>query len=269
MAGSSTAEPPTAARCPRVRLRKLWGSSVGFSLCLMAAAGCGGGSRPLAVHPGPRGCTRHLVFAREGSAAGGMVALSFDDSPGPNTEAIVKTLLSHHAKGTFFVIGNRIPGHATLLRAMVGDGMELGNHSYSHPRDLAFEGAGATRELAAANAAITQASGFQPCLFRPPYGDLTPDLVQRAKEAGLTTTKWRVDPADWTHPGSAAIRERVLAAARPGSIVVMHDNAESRGQTLQALPGIIDGLQARGLRLVTVSELLGDKFIWPGQAAAG
>jgi peptidoglycan/xylan/chitin deacetylase (PgdA/CDA1 family) len=227
-------------------------------------AGCGAGGSPLALHPGPLGCSRHLVFAREGSGRQATVALSFDDSPGPHTEEIVKTLLSHGAKATFFIIGNRIAGHARLLRAMAGDGMELGNHSYSHPRNLATDGAGASRELEAADAAIRRASGFQPCLFRPPYGDLTPDLAQRAKQAGLTTAKWTVDPADWTHPGAIAIRERVLAGARPGSIVVLHDNVESRGQTLQALPAIIEGLRARGLRLVTISELLGDRFTWPG-----
>jgi peptidoglycan-N-acetylglucosamine deacetylase len=100
------------------------------------------------------------------------------------------------------------------------------------------------------------------CLFRPPYGVLTPDLVQRAKVAGLTTAKWTVDTADWTHPGVSAIRERVLAGARPGSIVVMHDNIETRGQTLAALPSILEGLRARGLHMVTISELLGDKLIW-------
>jgi peptidoglycan-N-acetylglucosamine deacetylase len=241
-------------------------SFAGVALCLMlAVAGCGGASRPLAVHPGPIGCTRHLVFAREGSANRAMVALSFDDSPGPRTEAIVKTLLSHHAKATFFIIGNRVPGHVQLLRAMVGDGMELGNHSYSHPRDLVRMAVGAFRELEMANSAIRHATGFEPCLFRPPYGQLTPDLVQRAKEAGLTTAKWNVDPADWTHPGVATISERVLSGARPGSIVVLHDNFESRGQSLRALPAIIEGLQTRGLHLVTISELLGDRFIWPGR----
>lgn len=190
-----------------------------------------------------------------------MIALSFDDSPSPYTEAIYRTLLRYHAKATFFVIGERIPGRAPLLRALVDSGMELGNHSYTHPPGLATEGPGASRELAMANTAIQQASGFAPCLFRPPYGVLTPDLVQRAKEAGLTTTKWSVDPADWTHPGVDLIRERVLAAARPGAIVVMHDNTFTRGQTVAALPSIIEGLQARGLRLVTISQLLGDKLI--------
>ena len=189
-----------------------------------------------------------------------MIALSFDDTPSPYTEAIYRTLLRYHIKATFFVIGERIPGRARLLRAMVDSGMELGNHSYTHPPGLATEGAGASRELAMTNVAIQQASGLRPCLFRPPYGVLTPDLVQRAKEAGLTTTKWSVDPADWTHPGVDLIRERVLAGARPGAIVVLHDNALTRGQTVAALPSIIEGLQARGLHLVTISRLLGDKL---------
>ena len=231
------------------------------ALLMLAIVGCGGGSRPLAIHPGPSGCTHHLVFARKGSSPGRVLALSFDDTPSPYTEGIVRTLLRYHANATFFVIGNRTYGHESLLRAMVGDGMELGNHSYTHPRDLATEAEGASRQLETANAAIQRASGFRPCLFRPSYGVLTPDLVQRAKLAGLTTAKWSVDPADWTHPGVGLIRERVLAAAQPGSIVVMHDNIETRGQTLKALPGILEGLRVRGLHTVTISELLGDKLI--------
>jgi peptidoglycan/xylan/chitin deacetylase (PgdA/CDA1 family) len=200
-----------------------------------------------------------LVFARNGSAGGRMVALSFDDTPSPYTEGIFKTLVRYHAVATFFVIGNRIDGHAPLLREMVEKGMELGNHSYTHPRDLAVEGEAASRQLEMANEAIRDASGFRPCLFRPPYGVLTPDLVQRAKILGLTTAKWTVDPGDWTHPGADLIRERALAAA-PGAIIILHDNIETRGQTLKALPSILGGLQARGLQLVTISQILGDKF---------
>ena len=74
-----------------------------------------------------------------------MIALSFDDTPSPYTEAIYRTLLRYRVKATFFVIGERIPGRARLLRAMVDSGMELGNHSYTHPPGLATEGAGASR----------------------------------------------------------------------------------------------------------------------------
>jgi peptidoglycan-N-acetylglucosamine deacetylase len=246
---------------PRARISRRRLSALLVALLATALAGCGEANRPLAIHPGPVGCTHHLVFARNGTPVGRTLALSFDDTPSPYTEAIVRTLLHYGARATFFVIGDRAASHAGLLRAMVGDGMELGNHSYSHPRQLATQGEGASRELQGANAAIQQATGFRPCLFRPPYGVLTPDLVQRAKLAGMTTAKWTVDPADWTHPGVSSIRERVLAAAQPGSIVVLHDNIESRGQTVKALPGILEGLRARGLRVVTISELLGDSYV--------
>jgi peptidoglycan-N-acetylglucosamine deacetylase len=245
------------ARATRLRLVALLALALAGCAAL-TACGTGGGSQ--AAHGAPTGCTHHLVFTRGGSANGGMIALSFDDTPSPYTEGIYRTLLRYGARATFFVIGDRIPGRAALLREMVRSGMELGNHSYTHPRDLATQGEGATLQLQAANVAIERASGFRPCLFRPPYGVLTPDLVQRAKVAGMTTAKWTVDPADWTHPGVSAIRERVLVGAGPGAIVIMHDNIETRGQTLEALPAILEALRARGLHMVTISELLGDRF---------
>ena len=196
-----------------------------------------------------------------------MVALSFDDGPSPETEGLFKALLSHHVPGTFFMVGERVSalmehrGGASLLREMVDHGMEIGNHSYNHPRELPAEGEGASLQLELTNREIERSSGFVPCLFRPPYGNLTPELVQRAKVLGLTTVKWNIDTEDWRHPGVSAIRERVLAKTMPGSIVVMHDNIETAGQTVKALPSLIEGLQARGYHLVTITQLLGDNFL--------
>jgi peptidoglycan/xylan/chitin deacetylase (PgdA/CDA1 family) len=196
-----------------------------------------------------------------------MVALSFDDSPSPYTEALFRTLVRYRVAGTFFMIGERVseliesPGGAKLLREMVDHGMEIGNHSYNHPRDLPNEGEGASLQLELANRNIERASGFDPCLFRPPYGNLTPELVQRAKVLGLTTVKWDVDAEDWRRPGVSMIEKAVLSQVQPGSIVVMHDNVETHGQTVQALPGIIEGLKARGYHLVTITQLLGDSFL--------
>src|SRR5271154_2542507 len=245
-----------------------------IGLVAVTIAGCGSGeqlaSTPVTerglAHP-PVGCTRHLVFASHGPASGRMVALSFDDGPSPYTEGLFKTLLHYRVPGTFFMIGERVaalmegPGGAKLLREMVDHGMEIGNHSYNHPRDLPDEDEGASLQLELTNREIERASGFDPCLFRPPYGNLTPELVQRAKVLGLTTVKWDVDAEDWRHPGVSTIRERVLSSVQPGSIVVMHDNIETEGQTVQALGGIIEGLKARGYRLVTITQLLGDGFL--------
>jgi peptidoglycan/xylan/chitin deacetylase (PgdA/CDA1 family) len=195
-----------------------------------------------------------------------MVAITFDDGPSPSTEGLYRTLLRYGVPGTFFMIGERVAtlmeatGGAALLREMIDHGMEIGNHSYSHARDLPDEGEGASLQLELANREIERATGFTPCLFRPPYGNLTPELVQRAKVLGLTTVKWDVDPEDWRHPGANVIRDRVLANVKPGSIVVLHDNLETRGQTEEALPGIVEALRGRGYRLVTVTQLLGDSF---------
>lgn len=217
------------------------------------------------AHP-PAGCKAHLVYASHGPSQEKLVALSFDDGPSPYTKPLFQTLARYHVPGTFFMIGERVAelmeiGGAALLRQMVDHGMELGNHSYNHPRDLPEEGEGASLQLELANREIDRASGFLPCLFRPPYGNLSPELVQRAKVLGMTTVKWDVDPEDWRHPGVATIRERVLSGVRPGAIVVMHDNVETQGQTVKALPGIIEGLESRGYHLVTVTTLLGDQFL--------
>jgi peptidoglycan-N-acetylglucosamine deacetylase len=196
-----------------------------------------------------------------------MVALSFDDGPSPYTEDLYRTLVRYRVAGTFFMIGERVselmesPGGARLLREMVDHGMEIGNHSYNHPRELPAEGEGASLQLELTNREIERASGFDPCLFRPPYGNTSPELEQRAKVLGLTSVKWDIDPEDWRHPGVGVIRRIVLSSVKPGSIIVMHDNIETHGQTVQALPSIIEGLKARGYRLVTITELLGDSFL--------
>jgi peptidoglycan/xylan/chitin deacetylase (PgdA/CDA1 family) len=244
------------------------------ALVALAIAGCGGQGtvtnlpvrQKALAHP-PVGCSHHLVYASHGPAGRKIMALSFDDGPSPYTERLFKTLVRYHVAGTFFMIGERVANlieqthGAGLLREMVDHGMEIGNHSYNHPRDLPEEGEGASLQLELTNREIERASGFEPCLFRPPYGNLTPELVQRAKVLGLTTVKWDVDPEDWRHPGVSVIRERVLSGAKPGAIVVMHDNIETHGQTVEALPGIIEGLEGRGYHLVTITQLLGDGFV--------
>jgi len=228
---------------------------------LLALGGCGSGSGEA-----PVACTHHLVYVSAADTHEKLVALTFDDGPGPYAQELFDVLRSHHVPGTFFMVGERVAKHleehkAGLLHEIMAAGMEIGNHSYDHPRDLPDEGEGASLQLEITNREIFRASGFEPCLFRPPYGNVSPELIQRAKVLGMTTVKWDVDPADWTHPGAAVIRERVLADVGPGSIVDMHDNAETRGQTAEALPGIIEGLKARGYRFLTVTQLLGDAFI--------
>ncbi len=184
------------------------------------------------------------------------VALSFDDGPYPLTPSFVRMLRANRAVATFFMIGEQVSArYRATLHEELRDGDALGDHTYTHPDLLAT---GDVRgQLQSTIQAIRGLSGYTPCVFRPPYGDYDSSVVQTAAALGLATITWEVDPSDYTLPGVAAIRSRVLAGVRPGSIVISHDGGGPRGQTLAAYPGIIGALRARGYRFVTVPELLG------------
>lgn len=184
------------------------------------------------------------------------VALTFDDGPYPLTPSFVRMLRANGAVATFFMIGEQITSrYQATLHEELRDGDALGDHTYTHP-DLVTSG-GVRGQLQSTIQAIRGRSGYTPCVFRPPYGDYDGAVVRTAAALGLTTISWEVDPGDYALPGTAAIRRRVLAQVRPGSIVISHDGGGPRGQTLAAYPGIIRALRARGYRFVTVPELLG------------
>lgn len=186
--------------------------------------------------------------------------MTFDDTPSDTTLQLAKVLDDHGAKATFFVFASQIGEHAGALRRLLADGSELGSHSFSHP-NLIEPGADVEQEVNRANEAIAQATGFTPCLFRAPYGKLDPALVREVVRLDMTMIGWDVDPADWEHPGANVIADRVLKDVRPGSIIVMHDSAETRGQTVEALPVILEGLADKQLEPVTVSELLNGEML--------
>lgn len=190
-----------------------------------------------------------------------MVAVTFDDAPSETTLALAKVLNDYNARATFFVFAQNIGARAGALRRLISDGSELGNHSFSHPNMLESNAGQIKQDVTKANSAIADATGFTPCLFRAPYGKLNPALVREIVSLDMTVIGWDVDPSDWEHPGSAAIAQRVLKNVRPGSIIVMHDSVETRGQTLAALPAILDGLKQKQLETVTVSQLLGGRMV--------
>ncbi len=184
------------------------------------------------------------------------MALSFDDGPYPLTPSFVRMLRSNGAVATFFMIGEQVSSrYRATLHEELRDGDALGDHTYTHP-DLLTSG-DVRGQLQSTIRAIRGLSGYTPCVFRPPYGDYDSSVVRTAASLGLATITWEVDPSDYTLPGVAAIRQRVLAQVRPGSIVISHDGGGPRGQTLAAYPGIIRALRSRGYRFVTVPELLG------------
>jgi peptidoglycan/xylan/chitin deacetylase (PgdA/CDA1 family) len=215
------------------------------------------GELPGNLAPPPASCTPAGAELRaHGSRITPSIALTFDDGPGPYTAAILAALELERAPATFFVVGEHIAGHEGALQRMVHDGDAIGDHSFTHA-DLAKDGVFARVEIEQTKRAIERASGYVPCLFRAPFGDVSPALLGEARAAGLVTVQWDVDPRDWSLPGPDRILATVLTQARDGSIVLMHDGGGPREQTVEALPAIIQSLRGRGFQLVTVPQLLG------------
>ena len=211
------------------------------------------------------------VVQRTGGAQRKLLALTFDDGPDPVwTPRILDALEAAHVPATFFVIGENALQHPDLLRRMIADGDEIGNHTYTHP-DLANAGAAQTRlELNSTQRLVEAYTGHSMTLFRAPYfGDAEPTTADElgpaleAQKAGYTVVGLHVDPNDWQRPGVDAIADQVLAqvhAATPESsanIVLLHDGGGDRSQTLAALPRIIATLQGQGYRFVPASQLAG------------
>ena len=195
------------------------------------------------------------------------IALTFDDGPWyePPTMDFVTLLAREHVPATFFEIGRQIGGYdptGSVQRAMLADGDMIGDHTWNHPDMAALSPAQQRSELELTVEAIRHATGFTPCLWRPPYGDTSPELDALARALGLLTVKWDIDPRDWALPGVHAIIDHVTTNARNGGIVEEHFGGGPRYQTLDALPREIARLRARGYKFVTVADLLGLRLIY-------
>jgi peptidoglycan/xylan/chitin deacetylase (PgdA/CDA1 family) len=184
------------------------------------------------------------------------VALTFDDGPSEYTSGFLDVLREKHVNATFFEIGQEMPGREATMRRVLREGNEIGNHTMHHGELPGYA------EIAPDSALVERYTHFSPCLFRPPGGAADSAVISTAASLGMQTITWDVDPRDWTTPGSAAVYVRVVGAARPGSIILMHDGGGPRGGTLEALPRIIDTLRARGYRFATVSALLGHRLLY-------
>jgi peptidoglycan/xylan/chitin deacetylase (PgdA/CDA1 family) len=212
-----------------------------FRLRPVRAVGCTGGSAGLITN-GPRDRKD--------------VALTFDDGPSEYTPGFLHVLREKHVRGTFFEIGQEMAGREATMRQVLREGDEIGDHTMHHVEYPGYA------EIAGASQRIEAITHFKPCLFRPPGGALNSGVVATAGSLGMKTITWDVDPADWSTPGTGAIYSRIIGAAQPGSIILMHDGGGDRSETLSALPQVIDTLRARGYGFETVTQLLGDHMLY-------
>jgi len=184
------------------------------------------------------------------------LALTFDDGPDAEvTPRILDILAQHQVKATFFLIGEKVPGKESLVRRIHADGHEIGNHTWSHRKISELSPQELQDDIAHAQQAIMAAGVPTPSLFRPPYGLFSPMIRSHVQ---MTVVSWNIDPEDWKAKKPEKITEHILAHAKPGAIVVLHDTEKL---TADALDPILTALQ-QNYQLVTVTELLD---LAPGQ----
>lgn len=182
-----------------------------------------------------------------------MIALTFDDGPGPRTSELLNQLKKYNAHATFFMLGKNVKLYPDAVKQMLKDGNELGNHSYDHQQLTKIDGAAVKKEVDDTNRNIKNICGSPATLLRPPYGAIN-DTVK--SNVGMPMILWNVDTLDWKTRNTQSTIDSVMKNLKDGDIVLMHD---IHSQTIDAALELIPKLEEEGYQLVTVSEMAAAK----------
>ena len=204
------------------------------------------------------------------------VALSFDDGPDPKwTPKILDILRNKGVKGTFMLIGAAAAENVGIMKRMVREGHEIGNHTYTHPDISEITYRQLDLEINLTEHLFASKLGIWPLYFRPPYDiDEEPDTdkeaepVERIQQDGYTIIGSKLDTNDWNENprktkeeiSKTILDQLELMKTKPqfrGSIILLHDGGGDRSATVAALPMLIDTLRAHGYTIVPVSTLMG------------
>lgn len=177
------------------------------------------------------------------------VALTFDDGPVKDTQRLLGILNGRDVRATFYAVGTNVQKNPATVRAAAQAGHQIGNHSWDHANLTKLSAAKVKSQLSRTDTAIKQATGTKPTTFRAPYGAHNATV---RSVAGRPLVHWSVDTLDWKYKDAARLVKYVNAETRPGDIVLMHDIHRT---TVDAVPGIIKALKARGFQFVTVDQL--------------
>ncbi len=189
------------------------------------------------------------------------IALTFDDGPGYYTPKLLDILRDHQIKATFFLIGAKVPGDERVVRRMMRDGHEVGNHSFSHYEMTYLSPLDTYLEWWRAGTMIHNVTGYYPTIARPPYGAANNTTYEQMGRLGMSSILWSVDPRDWADKDSETVCQRIIHDTHPGAIILLHD---IHSTSVDAVPCVIENLSAQDYQFVTVTELLGETQ--PGHA---
>jgi peptidoglycan/xylan/chitin deacetylase (PgdA/CDA1 family) len=183
-----------------------------------------------------------------------LVALTIDDGPHPVvTPELLDLLAEHEARATFFLIGERVAGNEAVVRRLVREGHEVGNHDMADRPSIGLSPAEFRQQLLEADKLLTQ---FGPVrLFRPGWGWFDRRMIEQLGRHSYTLVLGTAYPEDLiASPGY--LSQHILLTTRPGTIVVLHDGPRRGEQTLAVLRRVLPELRRRGYTIVAVSELM-------------
>jgi peptidoglycan/xylan/chitin deacetylase (PgdA/CDA1 family) len=185
------------------------------------------------------------------------VALTFDDGPSLETTSLVLDLLRNaEVNATFFVLGEAVERHPDLLKRIVAEGHSLGIHAYRHHPFVLLSARAIQKEICRTREIICRVcpeAELTPWL-RPPHGFKTLTLVRTARRSGCRLAAWNLDSRDYCEENAEIIARQVLDHLKPGAIILLHDGSENAA-TVEALPGILSGMAARGWQSVLLPSL--------------
>jgi peptidoglycan/xylan/chitin deacetylase (PgdA/CDA1 family) len=189
-----------------------------------------------------------------GSATAGqrVIALTFDDGPGPFTPQVLSVLERYQVPATFFEIGEEVARYPQYSKMVTAAGFPVEDHTWSHPDLTTLSAPAVDSQIDMTQTEIHNVTGTTPQCVRPPYDAWNAGVISQIASRGLTTMSYSIDPKDWTLPGAQVIADRVVDAAFPGAVVDMHDAGGDRSQTVAALPQIITRLRALGYSFVSI-----------------
>jgi peptidoglycan-N-acetylglucosamine deacetylase len=195
------------------------------------------------------------VVVTHGARTGRMVAITLDDGPSKESQAVLDVVEAKKAPLTLFYIGRRVLTNSRAATRAVSLGCELGDHTTRHVELVGLPASKVRDEIMECSEILEKVTGKPPVWVRPRGGKSDAVARQTIRDIGMGLVLWDDVPGDTIpSPTAAIIAKRAVDAARPGSIILLH---ETNPATLQALPLIIDGLRKRGLEPVTLSTLLG------------
>lgn len=182
------------------------------------------------------------------------VAITFDDGPTPYTENVLELLSIYNVKATFFCIGTQIEKHSEILKKTALAGHTIGNHTYSHSRQMSiFSVEKTVGELQVTNNLIEKYTGCKPLFFRPPFGVTSPGIAKALRKTGHYVIGWNVRSLDAVIDSEEKIFNRIKGRLAPGCIILLHDTSQ---KTVNVLEQLLLLLQEEGYKAVTVNELL-------------